>query len=226
MPEHLPVPSTTGFPCGNAPFFLDGPMGRIELLTSCPAPDKIVAATAVLCHPHTLHGGTMHNKVVHTLARGFVDLGLRTVRFNFRGAGASAGSYDHGVGETEDLLAVLDWVRAQCPHDALWLAGFSFGAYVALRACARRPVAGLITVAPPVNLYDFTVLPSAPTPWLVIQGEQDEIVPALAVVSWAQRLTSVPDLMLMTGAGHFFHQRLGDLRTVVTGSLTRHFPPA
>jgi alpha/beta superfamily hydrolase len=218
--------SSPGFPGHSAPLYLAGPAGRIELLTSGPAPEKSVAATAVICHPHTLHGGTLRNKVVHTLARSFEERGGHTVRFNFRGAGASAGSYDHGGGETEDLLAVLDWVRAQRPHDVLWLAGFSFGAYVALRACARWPVAGLITVAPPVNLYDFTVLTSTPTPWIVIQGEQDEIVPAPAVVSWAQRLASVPDLMLVPGAGHFFHQRLGDLHAVVTRSLRRHFPPA
>jgi len=125
-----------GFPCGQT-FLLPGPTGALEAMAACPAEDEAVPATAVICHPHPQQGGTMHNKVVHTLARTFSELGLRTVRFNFRGVGASAGHFDHGNGETEDLLAVVSWVRAQRPQDQIWLAGFSFGGYIAARGAQQ-----------------------------------------------------------------------------------------
>jgi hypothetical protein len=158
----------------------------------------------------------MQNKVVHTLARAFESLGARSLRFNFRGTGVSAGAFDHGRGETEDLLAVLGWVRARRPHDEIWLAGFSFGAYVALRAASRFPIARLVTVAPAVNLYnDIHGLAVPPVPWLLVQGSADEVVPAEQVVAWAQERAARPQLMLMDGVGHFFHQRLHELGRAV-----------
>ena len=221
------------FPC-DAAVSLAGPAGRLEALTACPPvcvhrtgreEDRAGAATAVICHPHSLHGGTLHNKVVHTLARAFGALGARTLRFNFRGVGKSEGAYDRGVGETEDLLAVLEWVCARRPQDALWLAGFSFGAYVALRAAARFPVARLVLVAPPVPLYDFAALaPRAPA--LIIQGEADEVVPAPAVREWAQGLQPAPQLVSLPGAGHFFHRRLNELYDIVLAHLAPHRPHA
>src|SRR6266481_7963290 len=143
------IPDETGdrqmFPCNTSPR-IPGPAGPLEALTTCPAVDA--KAIAVICHPHPQYGGTMHNKVVHTLARGFGELGLRTVRFNFRGVEASAGEFAQGIGETEDVLAVLEWVRAHRPHDQVWLAGFSFGAYMAIRAAERFSVSRRIFVAP------------------------------------------------------------------------------
>lgn len=183
-----------------------------------------MAASAVICHPHPLHGGTMQNKVVHTLARSFNALGLRTLRFNFRGIGCSAGKFADGIGETDDLIAVLDWVRARRPHDRIWLAGFSFGAYVATRACGRRPVDRLVTVAPAVNRHDFSGL-SPPCPWLVIQGDQDEVVPVEAVRAVIGGAQPKPAYVELAGVSHFFHQRLNDLREVLLAELTPHLPP-
>ena len=139
--------AATDFPCTNDTFLIQGAIGELELLTACPPDAAAQPITAVICHPHPLHGGSLQNKVVHTLARGFGELGARSVRFNFRGVGRSSGVYDNGMGETEDLLAVIAWVRARRPRDRLWLAGFSFGAYVALRASVRFDPAQLVLVA-------------------------------------------------------------------------------
>jgi len=212
------------FPCTADTLRLAGPVGALEAIATCPTPDKSVRASAVICHPLPTHGGTMRNKVVHTLARGFSELGLRTVRFNFRGVGASAGRFDRGVGETEDLIAVLEWLRARRPDDEIWLAGFSFGAYVCARAVDRFPVARLITVAPPVNLYDFSALTPIHMPWLVIHGDEDEIVPATEVATWVQTHNPSPELVMLRGVNHFFHQRLNDLRATLVESLTPHLP--
>lgn len=220
-----PTPSATAeFPCAPAPLLIAGPAGELEILTACPSPDSRVAATAILCHPHPLHGGSMQNKVVHTLARAFAELGMGTLRFNFRGVGRSNGVFDHGNGETDDLLALIQWVRVRRPQDQIWLAGFSFGAYVALRASARTDVRQLVLVAPPVNLYDFDALPLPPCPLLVIQGGADEVVPAAQVQRWVDRLGTAAQFVPMDGVSHFFHQRLNDLRDALTQSLKPHLP--
>ena len=206
------------FPC-DATVSLPGPAGALEAVTSCPA-DRAARASAVVCHPHPLQGGTLQNKVVHTLARSLGELGLRTVRFNFRGVGASAGGYAQGIGETEDVLAVLGWVHARRPDDEIWLAGFSFGAYMALRAADRFPVARLILVAPPVHLYTELGPPPAPrVPTLVLQGEQDEVAPLGGVKAWVDGLTPPPIMRTFPGVGHFFHGRLNDLRAAVHDAL-------
>ncbi len=168
----------------------------------------------------------MQNKVVHTLARTFAELGVGTVRFNFRGVGRSAGRYDSGIGETDDVVAVADWARGHCPDAETWFAGFSFGAYVALRAAARQPVSGIVLVAPPVNLYDFNALPSPGKAGIIVQGDLDEVVPLHGVQDWVAGLEPPPRLQIIRGAGHFFHQRLNDLRTalldVLASDLARH----
>ncbi|HSJ47370.1 MAG TPA: alpha/beta fold hydrolase, partial [Gammaproteobacteria bacterium] len=189
-----------------------GPAGRLEALIEEPALDRPPAGVAVLCHPHPLHGGTLQNKVVHTLARTCNALGLVAVRFNFRGVGASDGAYAETVGETEDLLAVLDWAQQQWPDLPLWLGGFSFGAYVALRAADRSPVQQLITVAPAVNLFAKDPLPEVQCDWLLVQGDQDEIVPYAQVMEWVASLERRPRILELSGAGHFFHGRLNELR--------------
>ncbi len=212
------------FPCASAALLIPGPTGALEILTACPPPEIAVTATAVLCHPHPLHGGSMQNKVVHTLARAFGDLGMATLRFNFRGVGGSRGVFDHGNGETDDLLAAIQWVRARRPQDQIWLAGFSFGSYVALRASVRSDVRQLVLVAPPVNLYDFNALPLPPCPLLVIQGGADEVVPAEQVQRWVGGLGAAAQFVPMDGVSHFFHQRLNDLRSVLTQSLKSQLP--
>jgi uncharacterized protein len=210
------------FPC-NVTLTLAGPAGGLETLTACPA-GTARAATVVICHPHPLHGGSMQNKVVHTLARGFGEHGVRSVRFNFRGVGASEGRFAHGDGETEDALAVLEWVRGQRPHDAIWLAGFSFGAFVALRAARVAQVAGLVTVAPAVHLYDVSEIRLPDCPWLLIQGEDDEVVPVTVVQRWLTGLHPHPQAVFLPGVGHFFHQRLNELRAALAGFLPAHLP--
>jgi len=180
---------------------------------------------AVICHPHPLHGGAMTNKVAHMLARSFNEAGARALRFNFRGVGASEGSYDEGRGETLDLLAVAEWVGRSRPNDALWLAGFSFGSYVALLGARHLPVKQMISVAPPVGRWDFSAAIAPPSPWLVIQGEDDEVVEPQAVYDWIEAMDDKPALVRMPEAGHFFHRRMMDLRGVVKNGVRANLPP-
>lgn len=206
------------FPTEAGEFFLTGPAGRLECLVDLPEAEAARAATVVICHPHTLHGGTMRNKVVTIIERAMRELGLRTVRFNFRGAGDSEGEYDDGRGELEDLLSVVHWVQRTRPDDDLWLAGFSFGAYITLKASLDLPVRQMITVAPPVERFGFDQLLPPNCPWLVVQGDEDDVVSADAVQKWADGLDQPPKLIIMEGADHFFHRRLMDLR----GLLKNH----
>ncbi len=208
------------FPC-NQSLMLAGPAGALEALTLCPA-DAAIAATAVILHPHPLHGGTMHNKVVHTLARAFSELGVASVRFNFRGVGNSAGDFAHGKGETEDALAVIAWLREQRPGTPVWLAGFSFGATIALRAAARAQVSGLITVAPAVHLYDFSAFALPSCPWLLIQGEADEVVPVEMVRGWLSGIAALPQTLFLPGVGHFFHGHLSELKLALRDFVPLH----
>ena len=195
-------------------FMIPGPAGELETVLEELVVER-VSRFAVICHPHSQAGGTLDNKVVHTLARTFQELGLPTVRFNFRGVGKSAGEFDHGNGETEDALAVIEWGRARWPGVPFWLAGFSFGAYVALKASARITPERLVTVAPPVQRFEFAPLQAPECPWLLIQGDQDEIVDCKTVVAWAQKLSPAPDVVVLADVGHFFHGRLNELKETV-----------
>jgi uncharacterized protein len=196
------------------PATLAGPAGDIEALieTSREASPR---AFGVICHPHPLHGGTLHNKVVHTLARSFQVLGAPTIRFNFRGVGKSAGSFADGIGETEDALAVIAAGRARWPGAHLWLAGFSFGAGVAFRAARPAAAELLITVAPAVRLIDVSASRVPDCPWLIVQGDSDEVVEPASVLHWAQALEPVPTVKMLSGVGHFFHGRLRELASLV-----------
>ncbi|MCG8432802.1 MAG: alpha/beta fold hydrolase [Gammaproteobacteria bacterium] len=162
------------------------------------------SSVALICHPHPLHEGTMHNKVVYTLARTFVQLRAPAVRFNFRGVGNSEGGYADAVGETEDALAVLDWITNEWPQASIWLAGFSFGAQVALRASTQRPISRLVTVAPPIQRFESSDIQLPVCPWLIVQGDSDELVDAQQVVQWVGGLNPRPQLALLTGVDHFF----------------------
>mgnify|MGYP002783967688 CR=1 FL=1 len=196
-----------------------GPVGPLEALVETPAGFD-GARAAVVCHPHPLYGGTMDNKVVHTAARALQESGYATVRFNFRGVGASPGSFDEGRGEADDATAVADWAANRWPGATLTLAGFSFGSFVAFQVAARRTTRQLFTIAPPVRRFDFTRYPVPSVPWVVIQGDQDELVDWRDVVAWGERVTPAPTVVVMTGAEHFFHGRLNDLRETIRERLT------
>lgn len=199
---------------------LDGPAGHIEALLDTPA-GPLAGAVGVVCHPHPQHQGTMLNKVVHTLGRALNDLQIPVVRFNFRGVGASEGAYADGIGETEDALAVAAWATARFGGAGLWLAGFSFGAAVAIRAALATNCSQLISVAPPVARMGGLLDGKRPDcPWLLIQGEADEVVAAADVQAWARELEPPPELVLLPGVDHFFHGRLTLLRDTVIGRVT------
>ncbi|HNE60702.1 MAG: alpha/beta hydrolase [Rubrivivax sp.] len=199
---------------------LRGPAGAIEALLDRPAADGAARGTAVIAHPHPQFGGTMSNKVVQTLARACVQCGWRAVRFNFRGVGASAGQYDHGQGEQDDLLAVV--AQQAAADQALLLAGFSFGAFVASQAIARlhpqRALAGAVLVGTAASRFDVAPLPPAlHAQTLVVHGEHDETVPLTSVMDWAR-----PQLLPVTvvpGGGHFFHGQLPLLKGLVERHL-------
>jgi alpha/beta superfamily hydrolase len=197
---------------------IDGPVGALAAIIEDPLPEP-PRGFAVLCHPHPLHGGTMQNKVVHTLARAFQEAGYASVRFNYRGVGASAGHYDEGRGETQDALAVIAWGRRRWPAAPLALAGFSFGALVALRAAAVESPQRLISVAPAVAQSEYAGIVRPECPWLIVQGEADELVDYRAVQAFAARFVPPPDLRLLPGVGHFFHGRLQELRMLVLAAL-------
>jgi alpha/beta superfamily hydrolase len=190
-----------------------GPSGALECAIDAPA--GTARALALVCHPHPQHGGTMDNKVVRTLARAFTMLGCTAVRFNFRGVGASAGTWAEGPGEIDDALAVVDALRTA--GQPLVLAGFSFGGYVAAHAAARRaPVERLVLVGPAVSRFE---LPPVPADTLVIHGEHDDVVPLASVFDWA-RPQPLP-VVVIPGAAHFFHGQLPLLKSLVVGAFAR-----
>lgn len=201
-----------------------GAAGDIELIVDLPA--AAPRAVAVCCHPHPLFGGTLTNKVIHTVARSFTAQGAAAVRFNFRGVGASQGAHDDGIGETDDLVTVADWARSRWPDLPLWLGGFSFGSYVALRGAARLAPALLVTVAPPVGRWDFSSIAAPTCPWLVVQGSEDELVPAAGVVAWAQALQPAVRIAMLDGATHFFHGRLHELQDAASAFVVDAAPAA
>ena len=198
-----------------------GPAGDIEALVETPAQDSAADGTCfgVVCHPHPLYGGTLDNKVVYTLARAFVELGVPSIRFNFRGVGGSAGVHDEGRGETEDTLAVVAYGRQRWPDASLWLAGFSFGGAVAVRAAARAGAEALVTVAPGITRVAMGGVASPACRWLLVQGDADDVIEPAAVLAWARAQSTAPTVRLLAGAGHFFHGRLHELRALTLDFL-------
>jgi alpha/beta superfamily hydrolase len=224
MTEARTVEQVTEFPTEHSEFLLRGPAGALECAADVPESADERPATIVICHPHPEHGGTMHNKVVTILERSMRELGLRTVRFNFRGVGESEGTHDDGYGETDDLFAIVEWVRRTRPDDSLWLGGFSFGSFIATRAALNLDVGQLICIAPPVDRYPFASLHHPECPWLVVQGDEDEIVSIDAVTAWSDSLKPPPDLVVMKEADHFFHRRIMDLRGLLKNGVRDQLP--
>jgi alpha/beta superfamily hydrolase len=210
---------------------VEGAAGRIEVAASLLEAPR---AIAVVCHPHPLYGGTMDNKVVTTTARTFTDAGASTFRFNFRGIGATEGTHDEGRGETEDCLAVIAHARRTVGDLPLWLAGFSFGGAVAVRASAREEFRQLVLVAPAFRRLTGHGLGEAPDPadpelgaegrhtttnTLIVHGDRDETVILQDSIAWAT-LREVP-VVVVPGADHFFHRKLHILREAVARWIGR-----
>ena len=201
--------------------FLDGPAGRLEAILESPADQPVVGAALVL-HPHPQHGGTMHNKVAHTLARSFVRMGFAALRFNFRGTEGSDGAYDEGDGEHRDAQAAIAWMRSKYPELPFWLSGFSFGAAISIRVATETAVDGLVTVAPAVYRFADGLDGQPQAPWLIVQGDEDELVDVEDTIEWVNGLDPGPELVVISGAEHFFHGRLIDLREAVSEFVTRN----
>ncbi|WP_300304377.1 alpha/beta hydrolase [Ferrovibrio sp.] len=192
-----------------------GPDGRLEgRYTHGPEAN---APIALILHPHPLYGGTMNNKVVYNLFHVFAKRGFSVLRFNFRGVGRSQGTFDHGTGELSDAASALDWLQAYNPNaSAVWIAGFSFGAWISMQLLMRRPeIDGFISVAPPAGMYDFGFLAPCPSSGLIIQGTDDKIVSEAEVAKLAQRLSLQKGIKIdykkVQGADHFFEGKLDEL---------------
>lgn len=184
---------------------IPAPAGRLETVIDDPEAGR--RGLFLVAHPHPLHGGSLENKVVTTLARAANEAGWVTVRPNFRGVGMSDGSFDAGLGETDDLLAVARFVEASYPGLPWALAGFSFGAFVQHRLRQELPAVRLILVAPAVTMYEFDPVPADT---VVIYGDADELIPPAAIRQWAeQQALTVKEI---PGASHFFHGKLKELK--------------
>ncbi len=188
---------------------VDGPAGKLEVVLN--VPESAPAGIALVAHPHPQQGGTLDNKVAQTLARAFFAMQYVAVRFNFRGVGASAGSFDDGIGETDDALAALAHARSRFGELPLALAGFSFGTFVQTRVAAQVGFERMVLVGPAVKRFGTGAVPPNT---VVVHGEVDDVVPLGEVLAWAQPQQLA--VMVLAGAGHFFHGRLPQLASVVT----------
>src|SRR6202790_5418116 len=204
---------------------INGPEGRIEGRYHHARGGT--APMALVLHPHPLHGGTMHNKVVYALYQCFVRRGFSTLRFNFRGVGRSQGSFARGEGELSDAASALDWLQGYNANaSACWIGGFSFGAWIGMQLLMRRPeIDGFISVAPPANIYDFGFLAPCPSSGLIIHGDKDHLVPLESVQKLINKLMHQRDITidfrLVKGADHFFQSRLEELDEEVEDYLTK-----
>jgi uncharacterized protein len=206
-----------------------GSAGRIEGRYH-PARTKN-APIAIALHPHPQFGGTMNHQIVYQLYYAFVHRGFSVLRFNFRGVGRSQGSFDHGTGELSDAASALDWAQTINPEARnCWIAGFSFGAWIGMQLLMRRPeLDGFISVAPPANMFDFGFLAPCPSSGLIIQGDQDQLVPMEPVQKLVHKLMHQRDIRIehriIRGADHFFGNHLEELAAVVDEYLAGHRRP-
>lgn len=197
--------------------FFEGPAGRIEAILKEPPP---VTRAAIVCHPHPLFGGTMHNKVVYRIARAFEDAAFAVLRFNFRGVGYSAGEHDNGRGEQDDLRAAMKFIEEKYPGAEIWLAGFSFGSAVMLRgpACDDR-VRAIVAVGTPFSKYDFSGIARCGKPKLFVQGSLDEYGLVSDLEKFFATLEEPKQLKIIEGADHFFEGRLPELSQTVSAFI-------
>jgi len=203
--------------------FIEGPAGRLEAILKEPAAK--VARAAVVCHPHPLFGGTMHNKVVFRIARAFQDAGFAVLRFNFRGAGRSQGAHDQGRGEQDDLRAAIHFIEQKYADAELWVAGFSFGAGVLLSvACEDERPRALVVAGAAVTKNDFSFLASCDKPKLFVQGSLDEFGRVSDLEKLVARLEQPARLKIIEGADHFFEGHLDELWQAVTDFILEISP--
>lgn len=194
---------------------INGPTGRIEGRYHHAKDDT--APIGLILHPNPNHGGTMNNRVVYGLYKMLLARGFSTMRFNFRGVGRSQGTFDRGEGELSDAASVLDWLQTHNPNArAVWVCGFSFGAWIAMQLLMRRPeINSFIVVAPPANMYDFSFLAPCPSSGLILQGDQDPIVPVPSVEKLVSKLRTqrgiTIDYEVIAGADHFFGNHMDGL---------------
>jgi hypothetical protein len=199
--------------------YLPGPAGKLEALWEKPSSPR-ADLVGLVCHPHPLYGGTMHNKVVHHTARALQELGLAVLRFNFRGAGSSRGTHDHGRGEADDVRAALAWLAEKTPGAQVVLAGFSFGAWVGLRiGCEDKRVKALVGVGLPTNNSDLSYLSSCRKPKLIVQGSQDQYGSRKNTEAVVARAPEPKKLIWIPAADHFFAGHLEALRHAVAENL-------
>jgi hypothetical protein len=211
-----------------------GPAGRLEAILDAPAaagsvghdglvsaghPDGLRAAV-VLAHPHTKHGGTMHTKVVYQAAKALSRIGCAVLRFNFRGAGASSGTFTDGPGEMDDFRAALGYMQGQYSGARLWAGGMSFGSWVALTVGAEDPrVSALIGIAPPLSHYDFSVAERSTKPKFFIQGEFDELCPLKDMRAFYARAAEPKELVVIDGADHLFDGKVAEVADAIEDLL-------
>jgi alpha/beta superfamily hydrolase len=205
--------------------FLEGPAGRLEAILWTPVQPASPSLAAVICHPHPLFGGTMHNKVVYNAAKTMDALGIPVWRFNFRGAGLSAGEHDKGRGEQDDVQAALDYLAAQFQGVPLLLAGFSFGSLVGLRVgCRDARIRELIGIGIPVNSSDFSFLLDCPKPKLFVHGANDKFGERKKVECVVAALPGENRLVVVEGADHFFVGHLDEFNGAIANWLTERHP--
>lgn len=212
-------------PTNSEGLVLSGPAGELEAQLDEPRDGAPIGA-AVVCHPHPLHGGTMQNKVAHTLARALTNCGLAALRFNFRGVGESEGSFADGIGEVEDVLAAFAWAGERYSGLPLWLAGFSFGAAMSINAATTMSPAGLISIAPAARRFEGAAQTQPRCPWLIVHAENDELIPIDESIDWVNGLEPGPELIVFPDASHFFHGRLVELRETVQAFVLANLDPA
>ena len=198
------------------------PHGHLEGLLRLPDRAGPVQMAAVVCHPHPLFGGTMHNKTVFRIGQALNEVGMPVLRFNFRGVGLSTGSYDEGRGEQDDVRAALDALQAQFPNTPLCVAGFSFGAWVGLQVgAADVRVRQLVGVGVPTDLLSAHLLAECAIPKLVVQGELDQYGPQSELLPWFEAITEPKQLVVVPGADHFLTNHLDELQH----AIVRYFQP-
>lgn len=202
-------------PLGESPFTIDGPTGLLEGLSFGVNDSKGVC---IVCHPHPQHEGTMYNKVVHMLSRAFNARDISTIRFNYRGVGKSGGEFGDSKGEVQDLLAIHQWINQIMPNSDIWLAGFSFGSYIAAAGATQIKCKQLFTICPSVENQPFKALPSVSCPWVIVQSTQDEVISPENVYQWFdehQENNEGSMTMHKIEASHFYHGKLTVLRDLV-----------